>query len=143
MGGQCNNNCLYCPTIHKDSPQIDFDHIISLLNEKDEDSVAFYGGEPTLRNDLLEIIRAAREKRYRRIKLLTNGRTLSDFQFIEQVINAGCSLFEIELWGSNPQLHDHLTQASGSCPTATAGPGASRALQWLKSSAVRRRPEPA
>jgi MoaA/NifB/PqqE/SkfB family radical SAM enzyme len=78
------------------------------------DNVAFYGGEPTMRDDLLEIIRAARGRRYRRIKLLTNGRTLSDFQFLRQMINEGCYLFEIKLWGSNPELHDHLTQAPGS-----------------------------
>jgi sulfatase maturation enzyme AslB (radical SAM superfamily) len=121
LGGRCNNNCLYCPTLHKDSPPNDFDHIISLLNEKDEDSVALYGGEPTLRNDLLEIIRTARGKGYRRIKLLTNGRSLSDFSFLEQVINAGCSLFEIELWDSNPQLHDHLTGVPGSIMETVRG----------------------
>jgi sulfatase maturation enzyme AslB (radical SAM superfamily) len=114
LGGRCNNNCLHCPAGHKSSPQLDSAHIIPLLTEKDRDSVALYGGEPTVRSDLLEIIRAAGGNKYRRIKLLTNGRALSDFQFLEQVVNAGCYLFEIKLWGSNPSLHDHLTRVSGS-----------------------------
>jgi sulfatase maturation enzyme AslB (radical SAM superfamily) len=114
LGGRCNNNCIYCPNSHKGSSQLDFDHIIPSLSEKDGDSIALYGGEPTMRSDLLEIIRAARKNQYRRIKLLTNGRSLSDFQFLEQVNNAGCCLFEIKLWGSNPSLHDHLTRAAGS-----------------------------
>jgi MoaA/NifB/PqqE/SkfB family radical SAM enzyme len=74
----------------------------------------FYGGEPTLRTDLLQIIQAARESGYRRIKLLTNGRAFSNIQLLQDVINAGCYLFEIELWGSNPSLHDQLTRVAGS-----------------------------
>ena len=114
LGGRCNNNCLYCPTSHKGSSQIDFSQIITSLSQKEDDSIALYGGEPALRNDLLEIIRAAQKNGCRRIKLLTNGRAFSGIQFLQQVINAGCYIFEIKLWGSHPSLHDYLTRATGS-----------------------------
>jgi len=81
----------------------------------------FYGGEPTLRTDLPEIIRSARENGYRRIKLLTNARAFSNIQVLQDIINAGCYLFEIEMWGSNPSLHDHLTGVSGSFWEAMKG----------------------
>lgn len=84
------------------------------MEEKESDSIVLYGGEPTLRNDLLGIITDARGKGYRRIKLITNGRSLSNIHYLQQVMNAGCSLFEITLWGSNPNLHDHLSGVNGS-----------------------------
>lgn len=114
LGGTCNNNCLHCPPEHKNSPQIDFNTIRSSLEQKESDSIVLYGGEPTLRNDLLNLVSAARGKGYRRIKLITNGRTFSNIHYLQQLMNAGCLLFEITLWGSNPNLHDHLSSASGS-----------------------------
>lgn len=110
----CNNKCLHCSIREKDSSMTDLSSIVSSLKEKTEENVALYGGDPTLRIDLFEIIRAARQDGYRRIKLLTNGRAFSDIQFLGQLMHAGCNLFEITLWGSNPSLHDYLTQTSGS-----------------------------
>ena len=110
----CNNKCLHCSIKQKDSSKTDLSSIFSSLKEKTEENVAFYGGDPTLRTDLFEIIHTARRDGYRRVKLLTNGRAFSNFQFLGQIINAGCNLFEMTLWGSNPSLHDYLTQSSGS-----------------------------
>jgi MoaA/NifB/PqqE/SkfB family radical SAM enzyme len=110
----CSNTCLYCPIREKDSSKTDLHSILSSLRQRTEENVAFYGGDPALRKDLFEIIRAAKNNGYRRIKLFTNGRAFSDRYFLDQVITAGCSLFEIPLWGSHPSLHDHLTQAPGS-----------------------------
>ena len=105
---------MHCLPSHKESPPVDFSLIRSSLDQRETDSVVLYGGEPTLRNDLMDIIYAARGKGCRRIKLLTNGRSFSNIHYLQQVINAGCSLFEITLWGSNPDLHDHLSRTSGS-----------------------------
>lgn len=110
----CNNKCLHCSIREKDSSKTDLSSILSSLKERTEENVALYGGDPTLRGDLLEIIRAAKHDGYRRIKLLTNGRAFSNTQFVDQIMHAGCNLFEITLWGSNPSLHDYLTQTSGS-----------------------------
>jgi sulfatase maturation enzyme AslB (radical SAM superfamily) len=114
LGGPCNNNCIYCPADHKDLPQVDFSTIRNSLDQKESDSVVLHGGEPTLRKDLPDIVNAARDKGFRRIKLLTNGRALSNTHYLGQVMNAGCSLFEITLWGSNPNLHEYLSRAAGS-----------------------------
>jgi sulfatase maturation enzyme AslB (radical SAM superfamily) len=110
----CNNKCLHCSIREKDSSKTDLTSILLSLKERTEENVALYGGDPTLRSELFEIIRAAKRDGYRRIKLLTNGRAFSDIQFLDQIMKAGCNLFEITLWGSNPSLHDSLTQTSGS-----------------------------
>jgi len=114
LGNACNNRCIHCSYRGENSSHIGLPTILDSLNKKQEDSVLFYGGEPTLREDLLQIVRAANAAGNRRIKLLTNGRALSDMQFLYQLIQAGCCLFEIKLWSSNPSLHDHLTQTENS-----------------------------
>ena len=110
-GSQCNNKCLYCLYRRKESPQPDFKSVTSTLKQGEEDGVALYGGEPTLRKDLVDIIHTARQNGYRRIKLLTNGQVFSEHQVLHRIVTAGCRLFEIKLWGSHPELHDHLTQS--------------------------------
>jgi sulfatase maturation enzyme AslB (radical SAM superfamily) len=93
---------------------VDFTAIMGALDQKESDNILLYGGEPTLRNDLSHIITAAREKGCRRIKLITNGRSFSNMHNLQQVMNAGVSLFEITLWGSNPSLHEYLSRTPGS-----------------------------
>ncbi|MEW6570115.1 MAG: radical SAM protein [Nitrospirota bacterium] len=139
LGNRCNNKCLYCSHRHEEPSMPDFQQIVSSLrrtNERaavlsygegakesqaEEDGVLLYGGEPSLRGDLPELIYSARRNGYRRIKLATNGRFLSDMRFLQQILNAGCYLFEVKMWASNPQLHDNLTQTPGSFVEAMRG----------------------
>ncbi len=114
LGNACNNRCLHCSYRGKDPSPPGLSTILDSLSRKEEDSVLFYGGEPTVRNDLFQLVRKAREIGYRRIKLFTNGRALSDMQFLYQLFQAGCFLFEIKLWASNPSLHDYLSQSQNS-----------------------------
>ena len=111
IGNQCNNKCLYCLYRQKDLSEPDFKSITSNLKQGEEDGVALYGGEPTLRKDLVDIIHTAKQNGHRRIKLVTNGQVFSEDRVLHRIVNAGCSLFEIKLWGSHPELHDYLTQS--------------------------------
>ena len=88
--------------------------VLNLLRERKEDSVLFYGGEPTLRSDFLQIVRAAKDNGYRRIKLLTNGRAFSSEDFLYKTVEAGCYLYEIKIFSFNPALHDYLSQSANS-----------------------------
>jgi sulfatase maturation enzyme AslB (radical SAM superfamily) len=114
LGNACNNRCLHCSYRGENPAPLGLSAILDSLSQKEENSVLFYGGEPTVRNDLSQIVHKAREAGYRRIKLFTNGRALSDMQFLYQLIQAGCCLFDIKLWASNPSLHDFLTQTRDS-----------------------------
>ncbi|MGQ9571177.1 MAG: radical SAM protein [Thermodesulfovibrionales bacterium] len=114
LGKHCNNKCLFCHYTLSAQEEPDLSTIITALEQIEGDSVVLYGGEPTLRNDFLKIINIAKKNNYRRIKLVSNGRQLSDNQFLLEIIRAGCLLFEIKLWGSNPDIHDYLTQTPNS-----------------------------
>lgn len=84
------------------------------MTDSEVDSIEFCGGEPTMRSDFIQIIDRARHMSFRRIKVLTNGRIFSDMQMVIKSIEAGCYLFEIKIWGSNPDIHDYITQTKGS-----------------------------
>ena len=114
LGKDCNNKCLHCSYNQKDSAATEFSSVLNSVRQKEEDSVLFYGGEPTLRNDFLQIVQSAKDNGYRRIKLLTNGRAFSSEDFLYKTIEAGCYLYEIKLFSFNPALHDYLTQSANS-----------------------------
>ncbi|NWF51498.1 MAG: radical SAM protein [Nitrospirae bacterium] len=114
LGPKCDNKCLFCYYRLGNYEQPDFNTINNLLGQTEHDSVVLYGGEPTLRNDLFEIINIVKKNGFRRIKLVSNGRSFSNNQFLLQLIKEGCLLFEIKLWGSNPDIHDYITQTPNS-----------------------------
>ncbi len=111
LGNLCNNKCIHC--ISKNiSPKYNLDTVLN-SSEKIE-NILLYGGEPTLRTDILLIIQNLVKSGAKRIKILTNGRVLSDINNLYRLVDAGCFLFEIKLWGSNPIAHDKITRVSGS-----------------------------
>jgi sulfatase maturation enzyme AslB (radical SAM superfamily) len=135
VGNQCNNRCLYCDYRHRgeSNPDLgeiseDMDHAVGV------DSVEFYGGEPTIREDFISIIDRAQEKGFKRIKLVTNGRMFSDMDMAIQAIESGCYLFEIKVHGSNPRVHDAITGVDGSFWQTIQGIQNLRGIDMLKDS---------
>ena len=77
---QCNQKCLHCYAAHQPMgrvPQLDTDQWLAIL-QKCRDAgipqVTFTGGEPTMRNDLVKLVRAAQ---WFVTRLNTNGRLLT------------------------------------------------------------------
>jgi hypothetical protein len=78
------------------------------------EGVSLYGGEPLLRGDLLDLIQAARQKGFPRIRLRTNGSLLAQDHLLCQLLEAGCQHFEIKLFAADSRVHDHMTGQVGS-----------------------------
>jgi len=85
------------------------------------EGVVLSGGEPLLRSDIIELIQAARELGFPRIRLRTNGTPLADPRFLHHLISAGCHHFEIKLFAAEPRFHDRVTGVSGSLEQTWAG----------------------
>jgi Radical SAM superfamily len=79
------------------------------------------GGEPLIRSDIIELIQAARELGFPRIRLRTNGTSLADPRFLQHLLSAGCHHFEIKLFAAEPRFHDRITGVSGSLEQTWAG----------------------
>jgi len=78
---KCNLACTYCtqkePDVFSDElPTADTIRLLRIVR-RETDSILFTGGEPTLRNDIEELVAAARHDiRFRSVMLVTNGTLL-------------------------------------------------------------------
>ena len=120
-GSSCNNSCLYCTEKNKISSPECSDVLNFLSRESNFDSVAFYGGEPTIRKDFFTMVDAARNQGYKRIKVVTNARAFADVPTAIKVVEAGCYFFEIKIHHHRPDIHDYVTQIQGSFKEAVQG----------------------
>lgn len=114
VGGQCNNDCIYCK--QKDSREsLIQEAILSQLNSfKERDNLEIFGGEPTLRSDLLKLVRAVKKVGYNRIKLVTNARILADWNGASTLVAEGAYFFEVKIWSADSSIHDVITKVQGS-----------------------------
>jgi len=125
----CNNNCVSCVTNYDKSDKkmhFSLDDVKKIIDSFDKDTniIDYNGGEPTLRKDLLEIIRYTRERfpdAY--IQLLTNGRMFYYGNYVEKFRKCGIGKirFMITIYGHNEKVHDAITRAPGSFRETVAG----------------------
>ncbi|MBN1485875.1 MAG: radical SAM protein [Chloroflexia bacterium] len=82
--------------------------------------VTFTGGEPTQRKDLVDLVRHA-ENLGLVSGLLTDGRRLSDWDYLERLLLAGLDHLQITLASHIPELHDRLVGRPGAWEETMAG----------------------
>ena len=89
---RCNNDCSHCYNARpRDYPELDtasWKRIIDRLWELGVPHIVFTGGEPTLRNDLPELIAHA-EGKGQITGLNTNARRLQNPKYLEELVGAG------------------------------------------------------
>ncbi|MFH1510426.1 MAG: radical SAM protein [Candidatus Woesearchaeota archaeon] len=122
---RCNNNCIFCVigeegrkakgvTVSEIKKELDF------ARQSGATEVAFTGGEPTIRKEIIELIKYAKNLDYKSIMLITNGRMLSKKEFARKSVNAGCNKFMFSIHGIGNN-HDDLTRSPGSFKQAIQG----------------------
>ncbi|MBW2107549.1 MAG: radical SAM protein [Deltaproteobacteria bacterium] len=134
MGSECNNACSFCEA-GQEPRSFDLQTLIEHVDRmSDLQNVVLYGGEPTLHDDLFNLISHLRMRGARRIKLVTNGRKLADSDLVLELVRAGCRLFEIKVEGSHPEMHDTVTGRQGSFEQTMLGleavNGLAQSEQW-------------
>lgn len=132
---RCDLTCWYCFFYAKEGEPIyepTLDQIKFMLkrmrNEKPvgANSVQFTGGEPTLREDLPDILRAAKEIGYSHVQLNTNGINLArDPTLAKRLREAGVSNLYLSFDGLSPQTNPknywEAQQAMENCYKADIG----------------------
>jgi len=92
---KCNQGCVFC--VVKGSNKGKFGsmttqeakEIIKDFAEKEGKSIVFTGGEPTLRNDLPEIIKFIQQfQNIQSVSIITNGVRLSEKEYLKKIIKA-------------------------------------------------------
>jgi len=121
---RCNNDCAHCynarPRQFPEMSTLEWKRVIDQLWQIGIPHIVFTGGEPTLRSDLPELIAHA-QANGQITGLNTNGRRLSDTDFLDRLIDAGLDHVQITLESHNPTIHDHMVGAKGAWRQTTTG----------------------
>lgn len=121
---RCNNDCAHCYNARsRNFPEVDtqaWKSMIDRLWEIGIPHIVFTGGEPTLREDLPELIAYAQIKG-QVTGLNTNGRRLSDRNYLNRLVEAGLDHVQITLESHDPAIHDFMVCAKGAWKQTSAG----------------------
>jgi len=111
---RCNNNCAHCYNARpRDYPELDTEswkRIIDRLWELGVPHIVFTGGEPTLRNDLPELIAHA-ESRGQITGLNTNARRLQHARYVKELVEAGLDHVQITVESYDEAIHEDMVRA--------------------------------
>jgi radical SAM protein with 4Fe4S-binding SPASM domain len=110
---RCNINCSHCYNQRRESAELntgDWKKIIKILWDNGIPHVDFTGGEPTLREDLLELIAYAEDLGII-TGLLTNGVRLADEKFVARLKEAGLDYVQITLESQREEVHNRMVQS--------------------------------
>jgi len=126
VGPGCNNRCTFCMEYGDGLPER---FTLQQIQEQLDRARAFTGdviftsGEPTLNPLLADAVRAARQRGFTQIGLITNGRRLASGDLTRRLLAAGLNEVTISLHGPTAQVHDAITQREGSFAEAVKGLG--------------------
>jgi radical SAM protein with 4Fe4S-binding SPASM domain len=121
---RCQNDCIHCyaggPHETSEISTEQWKKVISKLNEIGVFILTFTGGEPTLRDDLPELLSYAQNKGLV-TGLISNGRKLKDKTYVNLLEKSGLDFVQITLESHIPQVHDKMTKEKGSWKETVEG----------------------
>ena len=106
VGDGCNLRCTFCTDEYTRGPEL-FRPTASWFQElararrNGKTGLLITGNEPTLRNDLPEIVAEARRLGFAQIELSTAGVRLSDRAYLEELLDAGVNVLSVSIHGSD------------------------------------------
>lgn len=116
---RCNQHCPYCfavageddasdePTLEEIEKKLDF--LLTQGEDGREFNIQISGGEPTVRDDLPEIIAMARDKGFRYIQINSNGRRIAEEEgYAEKLQQAGASVIFMQFDGTRDDIYERL-----------------------------------
>lgn len=127
IGAICNNNCVFCMEEDREGRYVNNsamtpDRVRWVLDEhRGAEEVCFTSGEPTTRDELPDFVRWAKERGYRRISMMTNGRRVGHFPYAVALAKRGMNRFYISIHGHTKKLHEGLTRTPGSYEQTVTG----------------------
>lgn len=116
LTNECNQNCLFCNRPREKLfrlSTIEAKKIIDILKKKTT-CLIFTGGEPTIRDDLPELIKYAKEVGIERVEIQTNGVRLADKKYLKKLRDVKTDMVNLALHSHIPEISDRLTNTPGS-----------------------------
>jgi MoaA/NifB/PqqE/SkfB family radical SAM enzyme len=121
LGYSCNADCPFCYyKISKKSRLEDKDltteqakKLIRYIKKRGKQIIDFTGGEPTIRQDIFELVAYAKSLGLRELSIITNGIKLADHIFLKRIVDFGINDFLFSVHGHNAEIHDKLVGIKG------------------------------
>lgn len=123
LGYDCNLACDYCTCLGMEGRALATADAIAALHGGRRDGfdrVSFTGGEPTLRRDLLGLVRTAKELGYASAKLQTNGLLLAEPRNLERLQHAGIDRFHVSIHTHEEGPYERLVRREGTYASMVA-----------------------
>jgi len=126
VGYYCNNNCTFCSEADEYLEHLKEKSLPEIKKElkiirKHYDFVNVMGREPTIRPDILEIVKFAKSLKFKRVGITTNGRLLSIPVFARALLKTDINQIGISLSGASATVHDRQTRVPGSFAQTITG----------------------
>lgn len=113
---RCNLSCVHCyATDRQRKGELSTAEILRVLDQLAEANclfLCFTGGEIFCRNDLLDVLRAAKSRGFA-FRLLTNGALLTP-KLADTLVELTPLSVEFSLYALNPAIHERITTVKGS-----------------------------
>ncbi|MEM7153182.1 MAG: radical SAM protein [Myxococcota bacterium] len=132
LGYDCNLACDYCTiTPPMRARALSRGQVLRALHAgqaDDYDALSITGGEPTIRRDLLGLIRGAKAMGFDQIKLQSNGLLYAAPGNAKRIQDAGVTQFNISIHTHRADRYDALVRRQGTYASMVAGLDAVAAL---------------
>ena len=94
----CNQSCKFCvvDSYKERKEEVNVRLIYKFLEEnagKGYEIINIHGGEATILHNFIDILKKIKELGYPQVSLQTNARTLSDFDFVKQLVDLNVKTF--------------------------------------------------
>ena len=125
LGFSCNNNCIFC--LDEKDKNIKVKTTGQVKKELEDgrktgaENIIFTGGEPTIRQDIFDLVSYAKKQGFKKIEIQTNGRMLYYRDFCEKLISSGVNVFDIHIQGHTADLNNNMTRVKDSLIQTEAG----------------------
>ena len=124
LGYSCNSDCVHCviaanrEQLRRASLPVDLKteeclQLIRQAHEAGASKVVLTGGEPTIRKDFPQLLRACHRMDLA-AEIQTNGRKLEDSSFCDELEIVRRDCFNVALHGPSASIHDSVTRRHGS-----------------------------
>jgi uncharacterized radical SAM superfamily Fe-S cluster-containing enzyme len=103
---RCNLECNYCFVPNKEREDMPLEQLKEIIDKVPDCTVCLTGGEPTLREDLFDLLRILkRNPKIRYISMATNGIKLADGEYVRELKKAGLDSIIVSFNGYSDRVY--------------------------------------
>lgn len=117
LGYDCNLACTYCtitPEMRlRDVPDKRLVWEMDRAAKEAFRDIAFTGGEPTIRRNLVALVKYAKKRDFLNVKIASNGLRYADPAYLDMLVEAGVNQFHVSMHAFGDDAYEETVQREG------------------------------